>query len=508
MLAGTREECYGKTQPPHAGGNGRTMKTRRDMLSWSAMGITTLALPRSAWPADAAEAKRPNVLFLLTDDQRPDTIGALGNRFIKTPNLDRLADRSVAFRNAYCFGAYQGAVCVPSRAQILTGLNLFRLKGKIQNLSDTDPCQYAATFARTMKAAGYATMRSGKLGSTPPKLYTEFDKEYTIARGPTCGAQHADHAIGLIREHAGKKPFFACLEFATPHDPQPAPQEYYAMYRPEDLPLPPSFLPFHPFDNGEMTVRDEQTLPWPRTRESVTGKLARYYSSITYTDAQIGRVLKALEESGQKDNTIIIFASDNGLSLGDHGLLGKQNLYEFGGMHVPLMIAGPGVPPGRTEALAYLYDIFPTVCELANIAVPHGLDGQSLAPVVQGKKPKVRDYAFTCYRDVQRAVRDDRWKLIRYPKINKTQLFDLHNDPHEMDDLASKPEQAERVRELMTKLAELQRQYGDSAKLTVENPMPAEWTPDTAKGARAAGGAGKLRRQGAKQQVEWTGGVM
>ena len=122
----------------------------------------------------------------------------------------------------------------------------------------------------------------------------------------------------FIREHAGKKPFFIDLEFGTPHDPQPAPPAYYAMYKAEDLPLPPNFLLYHPFDNGEMTVRDEGTLPWPRTKESVTGKLARYYASITYTDAQIGRLLDALKETGQLDNTLLIFTSDNGYLWNEH----------------------------------------------------------------------------------------------------------------------------------------------------------------------------------------------
>ena len=435
----------------------------------------------------AAKAK-PNVVFLLTDDQRPDTIAALGNAFIKTPNLDKLAGSGVAFRNAYCFGAYEGAVCVPSRAQILTGLNLFHLKTAPEYVANQiNPQNYPTTFARTMKAAGYATLRSGKQGSTPAKMYKDFDQEFTIARSETCGARHADNGIRFIREHAGKRPFFLYLEFATPHDPQPAPAEYYAMYKPEDLPLPVSFMPYHPFDNGEMKIRDEQTLPWPRTKESVTGKLARYYASITYTDEQIGRVLKALDETGQRDNTIIVFAGDNGLSLGDHGLLGKQNLYEFGGMHVPLMIAGPGIQSARSGALAYLYDIFPTVCELAGIAVPAGLDGRSLAPVLKGEKAKVRDYAFTCYRDVQRAVRDERWKLIRYPHINKTQLFDLQADPHEMNDLADKPEFAAKAKEMLALLEKAQKECGDNRPLQVANPLEAKWTPPASNPKRSAG---------------------
>ena len=221
------------------------------------------------------------------------------------------------------------------------------------------------------------------------------------------------------------------------------------MYRPEDIPLPVNFLPFHPFDNGEMTIRDEQTLPWPRTKASVTGKLARYYASTSYFDAQAGRIIAALKQTGQFDNTIFVVAGDNGLSLGEHGLLGKQNLYEFGGMHVPLIFAGPGIPQGDSKALVYLYEVYPTMCELAGIPVPPGLDAKSLAPVIKGQQAKVRDCLFTAYTNCQRSIRDDRWKLIRYPLIDKTQLFDLQADPHEMNDLAGKAEYAEKIKELM-----------------------------------------------------------
>jgi arylsulfatase A-like enzyme len=249
------------------------------------------------------------------------------------------------------------------------------------------------------------------------------------------------------------------------------------MYKPEEIPLPVNFLPYQPFDNGDMTVRDEQTLPWPRTKASVTGKLARYYASTTYYDAQVGRVIEALKQAGQFDNTIFIIAGDNGLCLGEHGLLGKQNLYEFGGMHVPLVFVGPGVPKGETRAIAYLMDIYPTICELTGVPVPKGLDAKSQVAVITGKAATVRPFGFNSYRDVQRSVRDDRWKLIRYPQIDKTQLFDLQADPHEMNDLSGKPEYAAKVKELMAQLEKSQREFGDTCPLTVANPKPAQWTP-------------------------------
>ncbi len=142
--------------------------------------------------------------------------------------------------------------------------------------------------------------------------------------------------------------------------------------------MPVNFLPMHPFDNGEMIVRDEQTLPWPRTQQNVGGKLARYYASIEYYDAQVGRVIEALKQANQYENTIFIVASDNGLSLGEHGLIGKQNIYESGGMQVPLLFAGPGIKQGETAALTYLYDVYPTMCQLAGIPVPEGLDAKHI----------------------------------------------------------------------------------------------------------------------------------
>jgi arylsulfatase A-like enzyme len=146
-------------------------------------------------------------------------------------------------------------------------------------------------------------------------------------------------------------------------------------------------------------------------------------------------------------------------------------------MHVPLVFVGPGIPKRETKAFAYLMDLYPTVCELTATPIPQGLDGKSLVPVITGKSPGVRDCCFTAYRDVQRAVRDERWKLIRYPQIDKTQLFDLQADPHEMIDLAAKPEHAAKIKELTARMEQSQRQYGDACPLTAATPKPASWNP-------------------------------
>jgi len=213
------------------------------------------------------------------------------------------------------------------------------------------------------------------------------------------------------------------------------------------MPLPRNYRPLHPFDNGDLTIRDEALAPWPRTPEVVRTHLTDYYGVITHLDRQIGRILQALRDSGEYEKTMIIFSSDHGLAIGSHGLFGKQNLYEDG-MKVPLIIAGPGIPRGSSDALVYLHDIYPTVCDLVGSPAPGSLDGKSLAPIVRGKAAGVRDTLFLAYRSVQRAVRNDEWKLIRYPEINTSQLFNLQNDPDETNDLAADPIYAGRVAEM------------------------------------------------------------
>jgi arylsulfatase A-like enzyme len=403
----------------------------------------------------------PNIVLILADDLRPDGLHALGNPVVKTPHLDRLVERGFVFRCAYTQGSPVGAVCLPSRTMIQTGQSYLHAR------------RDASTWAQTVKRAGYASIRSGKFGNNPNALDADFDEHLDGKQAEG----NADNLIAFIRAHAGRQPLFLYMASPEPHDPQYAPPEFYAQYPPSVARMPVSFLPFHPFDNGEMTVRDEMTLPWPRTHEALARKLTRYYASTAYLDSQVGRVLDALREAGQLDNTLFIVAGDNGLSLGEHGLLGKQNLYEFGGMHVPLAFSGRGITKGETRAIAFLFDVYPTVCQLCGVPVPAGLDGKSLAPVLTGKAAKVRDFGLTAYRDVQRAIRTDRWKLIRYPKIDKTQLFDLQTDPHEMRDLAAKPEYAGRVRELTAALVKQQQVYGDDCPLVVAHPSPADWSP-------------------------------
>lgn len=456
-------------------------------------GVCTLLVVISAAacvaPGGLTAAEPLNVVFFLTDDQRPDAIGALGGQ-VATPHTDRLIERGFTFRHAYTMGSMVGAVCLPSRTQLLTGMSMFRARNEP---SSDDSRRY--TLPRALRAAGYASLRTGKQGNHPDAVCREFDEYVSIPRRTDCSTEHADRAIAWIDQHAGQRPFFVLLSFATPHDPQPAPDEYYQRYRPETLRLSANFRPVHPFDNGELLVRDELTLPLPRSPDEVRAKLARYFASITYTDDQIGRVLAALDKAGVADRTLVVFASDNGLSLGDHGLLGKQNLYEQGGMHVPLVVAGPGVPHGASDALVYLFDLFPTICELAGFDAPAAIDGRSLAGVIQGRARGVREAVLTAYKDIQRGVRDDRWKLIRYPQIDRWQLFDLDHDPAELNDLAGDPRYAERLEQMQALLVGLQREFDDPCPLVVDEPQTGEIDLDELR-RQAEEAAETLRQRG------------
>lgn len=429
-----------------------------------------------------------NIVFLVSDDQRADTIAALGNAHIRTPHLDRLVREGTAFTNAFCMGSTIPAVCAPSRAMYLTGRGLFRatVPGKdSQKFLPDHP-----TLPETFRAVGYVTCGIGKWHNPPAAFARSFtaggpvffggmsnqfkvpvqdfapDGKYDRSR-QRIGDKHsselfADAAVEFLRSAEAKaKPFMLYVAFTSPHDPRTAPAEYRALYDPAKLPLPENFLAEHPFDNGELKIRDEALLPWPRTPEAIRGELADYYAMITHLDAQVGRILEALESTGRAEKTLVIFTSDHGLALGSHGLLGKQNLYDHS-MRAPLLMRGPGVPKGAVSgAQCYLFDIFPTACELAGVGTPKTVEGRSLVPVFAKPGEEIRPHIFGAYRDVQRSIRTPEWKLIRYPKAGREQLFHVSKDPQETRDLAREQAHAPRLGELRDLLAAAQRENDD-----------------------------------------------
>jgi arylsulfatase A-like enzyme len=291
-----------------------------------------------------AGATRPNILFLFADDQRADTIAALGNPHIKTPNIDTLVTSGFTFRTNYCFGGNSGAVCVPSRAMLMSGKTWFHV--------DTATLKGARLMPEVLGENGYVTFGTGKWHNGQDSWLRAFQQGRNIFFGgmsdhlqvpvrdlgpdgkltPVRTGEKfsselfADAAIEFLRRQDGKKPFFAYVAFTAPHDPRMPPVPFREMYYRDRPPLPANFLPQHPFDNGMLVLRDENLAPWPRTEAVIRDQLAEYYGLITHMDGQIGRILAALKETGLADNTIIIYAADQGLAVGSHGLLGKQSI--------------------------------------------------------------------------------------------------------------------------------------------------------------------------------------
>ncbi len=448
----------------------------------------------SAGAAPAAAPSKPNVLFFFCDDQQADTIAALGNPHIQTPNLDRLARRGVAFRRAYMMGGLQGATCVPSRAMLLSARSLFNVDEKLLQ-HDTWP----AAFGR----AGYTTFLSGKWHNGAPSIARSFQRgrsmlvagmadpmnaelshlEHGAITPPKLSPQHicavfADEAIALIKEKTAQ-PFFCYIPFDGPHDPHIVPDDFPVRYDPAKIPLPANFLPQHPWNNGHMQNRDESLLPWPRSPDAIRTMIAEYYRYITYLDAQIGRVLDALDASPHAKNTYIVFAADSGVARGSHGLIGKQNLYEHS-MRVPLIMAGPGIAANRTtDAMCYLFDVIPTLGRLCGVPGPSTSEGIDLGPTLRDPAKPARSTLMFAFRHLQRGLRDDRWKLIRYPYVDRTQLFDLREDPHEIVNLAGRPEHAARVAAMSATLTAEMKRWGDTelTSLTVDEVEPAAWAP-------------------------------
>lgn len=439
---------------------------------------------------------RPNILLVIADDHRVDAIGALRHPVVRTPVLDELVAGGTVFTGARIMGSLMPAVCAPSRACLLTGRNLFQ--------ADADPRlargphyevrlpEEACTLPERFRAAGYDTFLTGKWHNDLRSLLRSFGEGENIFHGGMCehtqvpvrdleeirrgGPTRAVEGFSTeifcgaaerflrARARGRERPFFAWVALTSPHDPRTPPAAFRALYDAARLPLPANFLDGHPFDNGELDVRDELLAPRPLAPAVVREHLADYYGMISHHDAAIGRVLGALRETGEEDRTIVVYLSDHGLALGSHGLLGKQNLYEHS-VRVPLILRGPGVPRGRRcGALAYAFDLFATLSELAGVPTPSGIDSRSLVPALAGSSSP-REVLCSAYMDCQRMVTDGRWKLIAYrvAGCERLQLFDLEADPDETHDLACAPSAEARrtIRRLSARLARWQAEAGD-----------------------------------------------
>lgn len=481
------------------------------LVSTATLAATTIVTPAASL---AANAKQPDILFIFVDDMTFDGLNALGNRQIISPNMDKLVKSGVRFVNNYNMGGWNGAISQASRTQLMTGMGIWNAykeqeKDHFQSLVDQ-----RTLWPQVMSDAGYKTYHTGKWHMWYVKPAQIFDKAEGLSGGmmhdnynfkkhtygvpgtflgytrPLSrednawqpwdtsnggywkeGGKHwsviqADYLIDYMHENReSEKPLFMTIAFNAPHDPRQSPKEFVDMYDVDKIKVPESFQPEHP--NMELmgcgkTLRDEELAPWPRTEYAVQKHRQEYYALISHLDTQIGRIMEELKKSGRADNTLIVFSADNGLALGKHGLMGKQNMYEHS-LKVPLVFSGLGLPKNekRTQ-LTYMQDLVPTVMEIAGVEKPKNMDFVSELNVVKdGKQPSNHEAIYGGYLDVQRMVRNKRYKLFLIPKAKTAHLYDVVKDPAEIKDLYGDPKYSAVVKELAEQYLKVSKQAGD-----------------------------------------------
>lgn len=468
---------------------------RRDFLRTMGTGAAAVALNRFGFAAEQS-AKTPNLLFIFADDQTYEAINALGRGEVHTPNLNRLVRNGVTFTHAYNMGAWHGAVCVASRTMLNTGRFLWEAKGIEPKLGEE--AKAGRLWSQYMREAGYDTYFSGKwhvkikpnevfghvVHERPgmpnqtgagynrpiegePDPWSPYDPKF---EGYWKGGKHWSEVLGddgvayLEQAAQNEAPFFMYLAFNAPHDPRQSPKEYVDMYPPEEIDVPENFMPEYPYKDAMgcgKSLRDEKLAPFPRTEYAIKVNRQEYYAIITHMDAQVGRILDALEKTGKAENTYIFFTADHGLAVGHHGLMGKQNMYDHS-VRAPLMVCGPGIPENELiDVPVYLQDIMPTTLELAGVDIPEQVQFKSLMPLIDKRRKENYGAIYGAYMDLQRMVTDDNFKLIWYPKIDKYLLFNLQKDPLEVQDLSGNGRYAKRLEDMKAKLHALQKEMND-----------------------------------------------
>ena len=415
-------------------------------------------------------AKKPNILFIVADDQSPFDFKAYDpSSPLDAPVIGKIAKEGMVFDAAYHMGSMSGAVCSPSRTMIMSGRTLWHLppRGKKHLKREQGITGGKGILNNTLPAvfnrAGYDTMRTCKKGNSYSLANAQFQVVHDATkRGGTAesgSAWHGQQVINYLnaREKTDDSdPFFIYFGFSHPHDVRDGTPELLEKYgavnhrdrkslppaNPKAPSLPLNWLPKHPFHHGHPGLRDEVSVGgvWERRDEvTIRNEIGRQLACSENIDQQVGRVLKKLKAMGELDNTYIIYTADHGMAIGRHGLQGKQNLYEHT-WRVPLFVKGPGIKAGsRVTGNVYLLDTLSTLCDLAGIAIPATSQGRSFKPVLMGKADTVRDVLYGAYcggtKPGMRSVRKGDWKLIKYDvmdgKVRQTQLFNLRENPHE-----------------------------------------------------------------------------
>jgi iduronate 2-sulfatase len=454
--------------------------------------------------ADEPEV-RPNVLLICIDDLKP-ILGCYGDSKALTPHIDRLAQRGLVFESAYC----NQAVCSPSRNALLTGLRPQTLGIYDLGTNFRQAMPNAVTLPQQFQNAGYRTQAMGKIfhvghgnqedaASWSEPHWRPKAGQYQLAEsqankresknGPRGTAtesadvsddaygdgQIADEAAQRIRKAAGSdEPFFIAVGFLKPHLPFVAPKKYWDLYDPATLPMPQVTSPpkdspsYAPQFGGELRQYSDMPAQGPISPEDTRRLIHGYYAATSYTDAQIGKVLKSLEESGVRNHTIVVLWGDHGWHLGDHGMWCKHTNYEQAA-RIPVIVSAPGMAAGQnTRALIESVDIYPTLCELAGIPKPEGLDGRSFTSVLKSPQEKARDSVIHVYPRggrMGRAIRTDRYRMVEWKEPGASvetaeyELYDYETDPLETENVAGQqPEVLANLKEILAAHPEAKRQ--------------------------------------------------
>ncbi|MBK1879060.1 sulfatase [Pelagicoccus mobilis] len=449
---------------------------------------------------DAKAPERPNVLFLISDDLNT-ALSGFGHAQCKTPNLDRLAARGVKFENMHC----QYPVCGASRASMLTGLYPYS-NGTLGNWGvERAEGKSLNTLPELFRENGYFSARVGKIyhmnvpsdivkGSTwcddepswdevvnikaleheAPGVSVDWSpafkgsQTFRSVETTTGDSENADgmSADGAIRylENMGDRPFFLAVGFVRPHVPLVAPAKYFELYDREAM-LPPVVPEDDLLDVPKVIRGYKDAEDWGVTPELHKGLMQAYYASISYMDAQVGRVLDALEENGYTENTIVVFTSDHGYQLGEHHKYQKQHLFEES-TRVPFIVSVPWLKGehGRgTLKITELVDLYPTIAELTGVAAPDWIQGDSLVGLLSDPDSRswAKSDAFTISRSGGESLRTDRWRFTQWGWGKKgLELYDRQNDPGEFTNLAENPEYAATVKRLQARLVERREAAG------------------------------------------------
>ncbi len=436
--------------------------------------------------------KRPNIIFILTDDQRWDAMGAMGNPIIKTPNMDKLATSGILFQNAYV----TTSICCVSRASILTGQ--YESSHQINDFStDLSAKEVGITYPAILKNAGYNLGFIGKfgIGDHPPEQLFDFwvnteaggkgQPDYITSDRSGNKIHDTDtlsHAIQNFLNHYGdsKKPFCLSVSFKAPHEQDGNPPTYVIQPRyknyyenvtiPEPVTAAPKywnqFPSFFRTDTNFARARWKGLFGTPKLFQE---NVKNYYRLITGVDDVLGKMRKKLDQLGIAKNTIIILMGDNGMFLGEHGMEGKWYGYEES-VRVPLFIYDPDLPDKikqyKAPQIALNIDIAPTILTMAGVTPPKTMQGVDLISLLENKIPQRKDFFYQYYflgglrlpREEGVITKD--FKYMKYIEHNYEELFDIKHDPHETDNLANNPKYKMKLEELRIRYKELKSIYG------------------------------------------------